>query len=92
MTVWKFSGIEVYVLAASILNGFLITVFLSRQFQWPIVSSGIVGALSPILTVLVLLKLVVAKPRSYIADWVEFQFIKLTKSSLVQKKYTEVRD
>lgn len=87
--VWKLEGTQVYVLAGSLILGFWVMYKLMDAFDCPLLTSLIIGSLFPLVTTVVLLTLVVDKPSSYLMDWLNWQYARLTKTSLIKIKNKE---
>lgn len=77
-----FAGLQIYIGGASILFGLMTTYILIKNLSWPLVTSSLVGAVIPLVTIVLLLKLVVGKASGYWLDFCEYQMIRLLKAPL----------
>ena len=75
-TIWKFQGNEALWLAASCALAILMFRLLAGRWQWPLLESVVISGIPPVLTAVFLLRLVVGKPPSHAADWLEWQSLK----------------
>ncbi|MGB0371998.1 MAG: VirB4 family type IV secretion system protein [Opitutales bacterium] len=85
ISVGKFVGAQVYGLGLSLVLGISVVGVLVHSFNWPVVTSALLGASLPIVTAWVLLKFVVDKPRGYMTDLLEWKMRNLSKTSLLPR-------
>ncbi len=89
VSVWRFTGLEVYIMTASIIFGFLVVTALIGKAAWPLMTSLLLASVIPVSTAVVLLKWVVGKPKTYLRDYLKWKYLKLTQQPLMEPLETE---
>ncbi|MEO0510949.1 MAG: hypothetical protein AAF065_13950 [Verrucomicrobiota bacterium] len=79
-----FTGAAIYIQAAALFGGFFLLYLLVKEQGWPLLSSALISGILPIITAIVLTRLVINKPDNYLLDWVELQVLRLTKTPLLR--------
>ena len=77
--VWKLEGGQALWLASSCAFGFVLFRFLFGNLDWPVIASLVVSGIPPLATTAFLLRFVTGKPKSYAADFLEWQSLKLKR-------------